>query len=740
MKLQVFFQKVINRLKKYSGKYYYLQQHDETDCGAACLAMVAGAYDLKIPVSRIRQIAGTDKKGTTALGLVQAARKLGFTAKGVKGQIADLTSDLPQPLIAHVIKDGFLHYVVIYEITPAEIVVADPAQGLIYYQKEEFEKIWTGILILLVPAPKLESKDERTGLFSRFYSLIIPHKRLLIEIFLASILYTILGLAGAFYFKYLIDTVLADGLTDTLHIISAGVIILTVFRIMMKAFRSHLLLYLSQKIDVSLILNYYRHILQLPLSFFDSRRVGAILSRLRDASKIREAISGATISVMIDSLLVVAGGIVLYLQSSLLFTIAASLVPVYMAVVWGFNHPFRKIHRQEMEQSAEMQSYLVESISGMATVKAFNAEREAHLETETRFIKYIKSIFRATWLRNFQFSLQKILTSLGELTILWVGGWQVIKGNLSIGQLITFNALLAYFFDPIQNLIKLQPQLQEAFVASDRLGEILDLETENESEFNKVTPEKFRGRIEINNVDFRYGNREKVLENIDIKIDTGDKIALVGESGSGKTTLVRLLLKYYLPTAGNIVIDDYNIEDINLKCLRNRIGYVPQDVFIFSGTIRDNIAFGHQQIEMEEIIGAAQKAKAHDFINKLPLRYETMVGERGSTLSGGQRQRLAIARAILKQPDILILDEATSNLDTTTEKAIHNTIADFSRGLTTIIIAHRLSTIRECDKIIVLNEGKIIEKGDHRHLLEKKGQYYQLWQSQSAEPLAKTQI
>ena len=716
-------------------KYHCIKQFDITDCGAACIAIISRQYGLKIPITKIREVAGTDTKGTNAFGLIKAAKELGFSAKGVRAEKEHLTKELPLPCIAHVIKGNLLHYVVIHEIKEKEIIIADPAEGIVKYTPEKFCEMWSGVLLLMVPGEKFEKRDETTGLFTRFFGLLLPHKRLLLEIFISSILYTIMGLAGAFYFKYLIDSILVDGLIKTLHIISTGLIILTILRIAMNAFRRHLLVYLSQKIDISLILTYYQHVLELPMTFFDSRKVGEIISRLSDASKIRNAISGATITVMIDTLMVIVGAIVLYIQSSVLFGIASIVIPFYIVAVWSFNRPFREIHRKEMEQGAELQSYLVESISGAATIKAFNAEDEANLETEGRFIKFIKSIFKASWLRNLQSSIQITLTSVSEILIIWIGGLQIIKGNLSIGQLITFNALLAYFYGPIQNLIDLQPQLQEAYVASDRLGEILDLEIEKKDEKNKIIMEKLQGKFEIKNIEFSYGTREKVIKNISFDIQAGEKVALVGESGSGKTTLAKLLLKYYLVQEGEILIDDYNIKDLSYKSLRDRIGYVPQDIFLFSGTVRENIAFGVNNISMEEIVDAAKKSRAHEFINKLPLRYETHVGERGSNLSGGQKQRIAIARAILKNPDILILDEATSNLDTATERAIHQTIKHVSKGITSIIIAHRLSTILSCDKIILLEDGKIKEMGSHQDLLALRGDYYKLWQSQSLDDL-----
>lgn len=713
-------------------RYYCIKQHDISDCGAACLAIVAKQYGLKLPISYIREIAGTDQKGTNAFGMIKAAKEIGFSAKGVKAQAEHLTSQLPLPTIAHVVKDNLLHYVVIHEINKKGLIIADPAEGIKKYSREEFLKIWSGVLILLVPEERFEKGDKTTGLFGRFFSLITPHKRLLIEIFLASILFTILGIIGAFYFKFLIDEVLIEGMNKTLHLVSVGMIVLVLFRVFLNAFRSHLLSYLSQKIDIALILQYYQHVLKLPLSFFDSRKVGEILSRLSDASKIRNAISGATLTVMIDTLMVIAGGIVLYIQSGILFGISAVLIPFYVLIVLIFNKSFRDIHRKEMEQAADTEAYLVESISGVSTIKAFNGEEEASLETEKRFLKFIRSIFKAVWLRNIQSSFQLVLTLVGEIVILWVGGIQVIKGAISLGELITFNALLAYFFEPIQNLINVHPLLQEAFVAADRLGEILDLKVEKENEHRKINLQKIKGKIEFRDVSFRYGTRELVLKKINLTIQPGEKVALVGESGSGKTTLVKLLLKFYLPEEGEILIDGFNIKDLNLDSLRERIGYVPQDVFLFSGSIYDNIAFGQKLNSPTQIIEAAQKAQAHDFINRLPLRYETPVGERGSNLSGGQKQRIAIARAILKKPDLLILDEATSNLDSITENIIHQTIEEICKDITTIIIAHRLSTVRKSDRIVFLEGGEIVEMGSHEELLAKKGRYYMLWQGQTS--------
>jgi ATP-binding cassette subfamily B protein len=729
--------KMFNRLQRVFKHYYCVKQFDETDCGAACIATVAKQYGLKVPITQIRRIAGTDIRGTNALGLIKAANQLCFTAKGIRvtpEQLMD-ADDLPLPMIAHVAKDKLLHYVVIHEITKKEIIVADPAEGIKCYKPDDFFSIWSGVLIILQPDEKFEQGDETRGLFARFLHLIIPHKRLLVEIVLASMLLTIFGLLGTFYFKYLIDDILPDNLTNTLHIISIGMLVLHIFRIILGVFRGQLLLYLSRKIDIKMILDYYQHILSLPISFFDSRKVGEILSRLNDAAKIRNAVSGSTISVLLDSLTVIAGGVILFLQNKTLFMITLMTIPLYAAIVWGFSKPYRNINRTIMQQGSEFESFMVESVSGAFTIKAFNGQDEAGLETEQYYIKQTRSIFKSVWLNNIQSSLQGLLTVISEVLIIWIGSDLVIQGNLSMGQLLTFNALAGYFTGPMKSLIGLQFTLQEAYVAADRLGEILDLEVEEQHEDRKVKLVKLTGEIEFQKINFRYGTRELVLDDVNLKIKPGEKLALVGGSGSGKTTLVKLLLKYYLPEKGEIIVDGYNIQDISSGSIRERIGYVPQEIFLFSGTIRENIAFGNSGASIEAIIDAAKQAQAHEFINELPLRYETLVGERGSTLSGGQRQRIGIARAILKKPDLLILDEATSNLDSITERAFHETIQSISQNLTTVIIAHRLSTIRRCDKIVVMEKGKIIESGSHHELLAQRGMYYQLWQDQIGEDI-----
>ena len=701
-------------------RYCCIKQHDITDCGAACLATVSKQYGLNLSISKIREVAGTDKQGTNAYGMIKAAEQLGFTAKGVKGNQEAFFSEFPLPAIAHVIVDGgLMHYVVVHKITKKEVVIADPAKGIVKYTPDDFFDIWTGVLILMVPTVDFKKGNEKQSTISKFFKLLLPQKKLLLTIFLASLLITIFGIVASFYFRFIMDDIVPNSLPKTLNVISIGIILLYVFKILLEFFRNHLMLYLSQKLDIPLILGYYQHVLKLPMNFFGTRKVGEIISRFMDASKIRDAISGATLTIMIDTIMAVVGGIVLYTQNSLLFGISVILLILYGIIVFCYNKPIKKINEKQMEENSQVTSYLVESLNGIETVKSFNAEEKAQYKTEKLFIKFLKSIFKGGFLSNSQQSLTNAVYVIGETVILWVGTINILNGNLTIGELITFNALLAYFLDPVKNLINLQPTMQTAIVAADRLGEILDLDPEKkENEENKIKDVSLNKEIEISNLDFRYGTRQLVLKNINMNIKPGEKIALVGESGSGKTTLVKLLMNFYEFEKGEIMFGDY------------KIAYISQDIFLFSGTIRENLMLGNEDATLDEIIEACKLSKANEFIEKMPLRYETLLEENGANLSGGQKQRLAIARALLKKPDILIMDEATSNLDSITEKAIEKTINELSNNITTIIIAHRLSTIMRCDRIYVMENGEIIEQGSHTELMNDKKNYYNLWKEQ----------
>lgn len=736
--------KVVIVYMNFFKKYHCVKQHDMKDCGAACLATISKQYGLHIPISKIREKAGTDREGTNVLGMIQAAEKLGFTAKGVKGDKESL-SKIPLPAIAHVIIGGkLLHYVVIHEITnKGNIIIADPGKGIVNCKIDQFLEIWTGILVLMIPSESFEPKTEDNPTIGRFFNLLKKQKSLIIPIFLSSILITLFGISGAIYYKVIVDDIVAGNLRDTLHYLSIGVIVLYIFKVTLELFRSHLTLYLSRRLDIKLMFGYYKHVLSLPMNFFETRKVGEIISRFQDATKIREALANTTLTVMIDSLMVIVGSFLLYHQSSTLFFITALQIPIYLIIIWLFKKPYEKINRQEMESNAELTSYIVESLNGISTIKSYNGEKEVEFQTEKRLVSLLQKFFKRFLLTNSQESLKSTIELLSGVIILWIGALQILDGEMTIGELIAYNALLIYFLNPIKNLINLQPTLQSAFVASKRLTEILDLELEkNESDDRKIHLNSLTDSISFHNVTFKYGTRRNVLMDLNFQIQGGTSVGFVGESGSGKTTIAKLLMRYYDVEEGDIVYDTYNIKDINRTTLRNKISYVAQESFFFSASIFDNLTFGiKRNVNLEEIIEVCKIADCHDFISTFPLRYDTPLEENASNLSGGQRQRLSIARALLKDADILILDEATSHLDSTSERKIVNNLNQIgNRDLTTIIIAHRLSTIMHCDNIFVIKQGKVVEEGNHNTLINRDGNYRSLWENQLPKELLTTTI
>lgn len=724
-------------------KYYCVKQHGSTDCGPACLATIAKQFRRNVSIAKIRQYTGTDKQGTTIYGMIRAAEQMGFQAKAVHGEEKSLHGKFPLPCIAHMeMQDGSHHYVVIHKISGKRLIVADPNKGIIKLKIEEFmgrsssfnQYKWTGNLILLVPKDDFSFEDVKENVIRKFFHFLVPHKKLVLFIFVASLIYTILGIMGAFYFKALIDDILPDSMAETLTIISIGIIFLNIFRVLLELVRNHLMVFLSQKLDVSLIFGFYRHVIKLPMEFFFTREIGEIVARSTDAVQIRELISGATLTLMIDTVMAVAGGIILYMESPTLFRIACFMVISYFVIFAIFDKSYKRQNMEYMEENSRLTSYVIETINGIQTIKSYNAEENIEIETEGKFVKLMKSFRKVNQSRNTQTALKSSVELIGGVILLWIGGIDVLKGEMTIGQLVTFHSLLVYFLEPIKNLVNLQPQLQTAIVAAERLDEVLGLECEKtEREEKKLTVDTLAGDIVFKDVNFRYGSRKRVLEDINLVIKKGQKVGFVGESGSGKTTLSKLLLHLYSVETGEIMIDGINIDDIKIDILREKIAYVSQETFLFSGSIYDNLVLGKNDATLEEVIEASKLAQAEEFIKGFNYKYDTKLSENGSNLSGGQRQRLAIARAMIRKPDIFILDEATSNLDSITEKLLDETLEEYCKGITTIFIAHRLSTIKKCDIIFVMDKGRIIESGSHSELVQLGGKYAELVKQQSLE-------
>lgn len=500
---------------------------------------------------------------------------------------------------------------------------------------------------------------------------------------------------------------------------------LYILQAIIQFLRGFLISSISKKLDMRLMLPYYDHIMDMPISDISTRKTGEYLSRFSDAASIRDAVSGATLTLILDSIMVIGCGVILYIENSKLFYISLVIVLLYSAIILLYKNPLKNINREVMENNARVQSYLKESIDGVETIKAYTAEASAKTKNSSKFRRLINSVFKNSVISVSQDAFCDLVELLGIVIILWVGFKMVLANQVTVGSLITFYALLSYFTEPIKNLIGLQPLLQTAIIAAERLNDILDIKLEQADE-NRQNVFSF-DNISISNVDFRYGNHNLVLNDLSLKINKGEKIAIVGESGSGKTTLAKLLLKFYKPESGTITVNGQDLDEISIHTVRNKIAYVDQSTFLFSDTVKNNLLLGNSGVSDEEIINTCKLVKADSFIRKLPLGYDTFLDEGGKNLSGGQKQRIAIARALLRKPELIIFDEATSNLDTITEAAIKETIFKLKNDVTCIVIAHRLSTVKGCDRIAVMDNGTVLEIGSHKELMEKKGKYYSLY-------------
>lgn len=711
-----------------------VKQQDESDCGVACIATVSQFYGKKVSINRIRSIAGTDTKGTSGKGIVKAANYIGFDCKGIYSKEKKLVKDIPLPIIVHIIQNQIEHYVVVYRNRRGKVWIADPASNHYSLDWEKFKEIWTGVFFILVPNELFAKTSDHKNIFQRFLFILKENKKILFEVILSSIILTVLGIVSAFYFRYLIDEVIFSGLPQALTTVSVGFLFVIIFQVILSFSRNYIIIHLGNKIEAVLVMQYFSHVLKLPIDFFISRKSGEIISRINDASTIRNALSNMTVSIILDTLMLFIGGMVLFSLSSKL--IAIGIIPVILSglLVLIFSKPFKKLIQTRASIEAEKYSYFYESINGISTIKALSTEKDAFEKAEIKILKSISSNFKLNTFGNIQSSIQSFLSQFGNLAIYWYGSILIMRGDLSLGELITFVTLLGYFLGPLSRLITLQPQLQEISVSSDRLGQILDLPDESQDDFKYCDYEYSGGGISITNLVFSYGTRGPALSGINMNISPGEKIAFVGPSGSGKTTLVKLLMKFYKPDTGEILIDNMNILDISTEKYRSLFGYVPQEILLFSGTIAENIAWGTDDISINNILKASKDAQAHTFISKLDNRYFTYVGEKGASLSGGERQRIALARVLLRNPRFIILDEATSSLDSISEAAIMKTINSIKQENTTlIIIAHRLSTIKNCDKIFVFDQGKIVESGNHDYLCKLNGKYMEMWQSQFYE-------
>lgn len=757
-----------------------IYQHDHRDCGAACIAMISAFYGLKLPLSRVREYTKTDNEGTNIYGLVDGASKIGLVGSALCGSPKELidgisAGEIQCPFVAHIVSDsGLLHFVVVYRYHRGKFYIADPGKGKYKLDEDCFFGCWTGNVVTYEKGENFATGNYTKGVYKKYFNLLKGLHGKLVSVFLISLIISAIGICGALVFQLVIDNFTIESETCTeenceeehdhseddenhsealiidtddsaspidfvlnaiaelvsksgFSTIFVCLIGLYLLQSIIQIIRGRLIIDVSKKIDIKLILQYYNHIIDLPVSSVLQRQTGEYLSRYSDASAIRDAISGATLTLMLDTVMVVAAGVILYIENKILFAVSLIMVVIYAIIVIAFRKPIEHSNRKVMENDAKLQSFFKESLDGIETVKAANSDKKVKNIMSTKFMAFLNSVIHADIVSLIQNTLSDAAELIGNVIILWLGFSFVLASQISIGGLISFYALLSYFTSPIKNLIQLQPQLQTAFVAAERLDDILEQEIEKHNTADNDFP--IIETLDICNIDFRYGNRELLLKNLNISLKKGEKIALVGESGSGKTTIAKLLLNFYSSENGEIKINGKPIQELNLSQLRNNVAYVDQNTFLFADTIRNNLKLGSTNASDEDIYKACETANILSFINSLPMGLDTFIDENGANLSGGQKQRLALARALLKKPQLLILDEATSHLDAVTEMSIQNVIMDSCSDLSCIIIAHRLSTIKRCDKIYLLRHGTVTECGTHDELIKQQGEYNKLWAS-----------
>ncbi|HEY9604831.1 MAG TPA: peptidase domain-containing ABC transporter [Allocoleopsis sp.] len=724
VKLGHFWQRVTRR-------FPFFRQQSASDCGAACLVMVGRYWGKRFSINRLRDITNADRNGASLRGLAAAAETIGFSTRPVKATLDKLAKQ-NLPAIAH--WEG-KHYIVVYQITRKRVIVADPAIGQRTLSHAEFKAGWTGYALLLQPTALLKEAAESSQPFWQFFELVKPHWLVLLEVLAASILIQIFGLVTPLLTQLLLDRVVVQRSTLTLTAVGMGLLIFGLFRVAMTGLRQYLLDHTANRVDLALLTGFIKHTFRLPLRFFEFRYVGDIISRVQENQKIQRFLTGEALSISLDLLTVFVYIGLMFWYSWKMALLVLVIVPPFVLLALITTPFLQRVSREIFNAYAAESSYLIESITGVRTIKSMAIERTVRWHWEELFHKSIKTIFSGQVINNTLVIFSSAIEAVATTALLWFGAWQVIQNQLTIGQLVAFNMLLSTVIRPFQRLIVLWNQLQEVVISVERINDVIDAEPEEDLEHQtRQTLPPIRGRIRFDRVTFRYHPESEVntLENLSFEVQPGQTVALVGRSGSGKTTISKLTLGLYPATEGKILIDGYDISTISLRSLRQQIGVVDQDTFLFGGTIRENISIGHPEATLEEIIEAAQQAGAHQFIKELPAGYESQIGEGGGMLSGGQRQRLAIARALVGNPRLLILDEATSSLDAESERIIQTNLNKIIEGRTTLIIAHRLSTVRNADLILVLDRGVLVESGTHDELMHRRGHYFYLNQQQFA--------
>jgi subfamily B ATP-binding cassette protein HlyB/CyaB len=716
--------------EKVIKRFPLVQQAEEMDCGAACLAMICRHYGIAMTVGKLRDLANVTQMGATLDSLARAGESLGFTTRGIQCTY-DALMGFDLPFIVH--WEGY-HYVVVYGVSKRQVWVADPGVGFKKMSVEEFERGWSGTCLVFTRGQNMMELAASRSPWIRFVGYLKPYKKILTHLFLATFVIQVLGIVPPLIIQNILDGVIVHQNVSLLHLLIIGLAISSVFTTLIGTIRAFLANFMVRNMDFAMMSQFLKHTLSLPLSFFATRKTGDIFARFQENTTIRAFLTESTISTVLNLLMLFIYFTILFLYNVKMTLLLIAFVIPIIALTVLVTPKLKNYAREVFAAGTEAKSYLMETLAGAETVKGMGIERPVRLKWEKKYTTAVEVQYRAQRFSILVSVVSSLLSATTTIAMLWVGASLVLAHELTVGQLIAFNALMGSVLAPLMGLVGLWNLFNDAGVAMERLGDVLDIAPEQKPEdlASRIVIPDFRGEIKLDGVYFRYGGSETsyVLENVSLDIKPGELVAIVGRSGSGKTTLAKLLVGFYPPTEGKVIVDGYDMSQIDKGHYRAQVGYVMQSNLLFSGTIAENIASGDESPDRRRIEEAAKMADAHGFITKMPLSYEQVVGERGMGLSGGQVQRLCIARALYHDPRLLVFDEATSALDSQSESNIIANMHDILKGRTAVVIAHRLSTIMRADKILVLYEGAIVEQGRHEELVDRRGMYYELVQKQ----------
>lgn len=718
----------------------FYKQPDSKDCGPTCLRIIAKHYGKLITLQEIRELSETTRTGSSLLKLSDAAEVIGFKSIGVKINYQQLT-EAPLPLIAHWNKS---HFVVVYKIKNNRVYVSDPSFGLITYAIDEFIQNWIGtnadqstkegIVLLLEITPKFreldwDKADKRS--FKFLFQYLFKYKNLLTQLLIGLIVGSMLQLVFPFLTQSIVDIGIQNNDIDFIYVVLIAQLMLFIGQTGVNVFRSWILLHLSTRINISLVSDFFIKLMNLPIAYFDTRMTGDIMQRIGDHRRIENLLTGSTLNTLFSLMNLFVFGIVLIYYNLTIFFIFVIGSIIYVIWILFFLKRRKELDHKRFSQLSQEQSSVIELINGMQEIKMHNAEKQKRWKWEFVQARLFKVSIQSLTLEQTQGVGSSFINEIKNIIITFTSAILVIEGSITLGMMLSIQYIIGQLNGPITELVGFIQTTQDAKISLERLGEIHDKEDEENRKKQMITNVKLNQDFKLEKISFRYtGNDENVINDLNVNIPANKITAIVGSSGSGKTTLMKLLLKFYEPNSGSIRYGDDFLISISHRAWRSNCGVVMQEGYIFNDTIAYNIAVGEDTIDRERLLSAVKTANIYDFIQSLPLGFNTKIGNEGMGISTGQKQRLLIARAVYKNPGLLFFDEATSALDANNERIIMNNLNTFFANKTVVIIAHRLSTVKHADQIIVLEDGKIMEIGNHETLLNKKGMYFNLVKNQ----------